>query len=40
MGNVRIIDLERSIFESNDEDANRLREELKKSLLLKTKIVS
>ena len=31
MGNVRIIDLERSIFESNDEDANRLREELKKS---------
>ena len=31
MANVRIIDLERSIFESNDEDANRLREELKKS---------
>jgi len=31
MGNVRIIDLERSIFKSNDEDANRLREELKKS---------
>ncbi len=31
MGNVRIIDLERSILESNDEDANRLREELKKS---------
>ena len=31
MGNVRIIDLKRSIFESNDEDANKLREELKKS---------
>ena len=31
MGNVRIIDLKRSIFESNDEDANKLREELKRS---------
>jgi len=31
MANVRIIDLERSIFESNDEDANKLREELKVS---------
>ena len=31
MGNVRIIDLKRSIFESNDEDANKLREELKTS---------
>jgi hydrogenase nickel incorporation protein HypB len=31
MANVRIIDLKRSIFESNDEDANKLREELKES---------
>ena len=31
MGNVRIIYLKRSIFESNDEDANKLREELKRS---------
>lgn len=31
MANVRIIDLKRSIFESNEEDANKLREELKES---------
>ena len=31
MANVRIIDLKRSIFESNDEDANKIREELKES---------
>ena len=31
MANVRIIDLKRSIFESNDEDANKLRDELKAS---------
>ena len=31
MDNVRVIEVKRSIFESNDEDANKLREELKRS---------
>ena len=31
MENVRVIEVKRSIFESNDEDAKRLRDELKKS---------
>ena len=31
MDNVRIIEVKRSIFESNDQDANKLREELKES---------
>ena len=31
MDNVRVIEVKRSIFESNDEDANKLREELKES---------
>lgn len=31
MGNVRVVDVKRSIFESNDQDADKLRQELKES---------
>ena len=31
MGNIRVVEVKRSIFEDNDQDAQKLRNELKES---------